>query len=95
MVSKDGSLLLRVKVIPNAGYNRIVGLKERELQVRIQVPAQDGRANRELQRVLAKALDVSKSSVQIVSGVKSRHKLLRLPAEAGPALRSLVAAPRS
>lgn len=76
------SLLLRVKVLPNAGRNQLAGLRGEELLVRLQAQPRKGEANRELLRFLARSLGLPRVSLQIVSGQTSGHKLLRLPAAA-------------
>ena len=77
----DGEeLLLRVKVLPNAGRNELAGLRGEELAVRLQAQPRKGEANRELVRFLAKILAVPRGSIRIVSWETSGHKLLRLPA---------------
>jgi uncharacterized protein (TIGR00251 family) len=85
----DGAqLLLRVKVLPNAGRNQLAGLRGEELLVRLQAQPRKGEANRELLRFLAKSLEVPRGSIRIVSGESSGHKLLRLPGEARERLES-------
>jgi uncharacterized protein (TIGR00251 family) len=84
-----GQLLLRVRAMPNAGRSEVVGVRSGELVVKVQAPALEGRANRELLRVVASRLGISRSSVELVSGESSRHKRLRLPSEAGAAVRAL------
>jgi uncharacterized protein (TIGR00251 family) len=86
----DKGLLLRVKVMAGAGRNQVAGLRAAELAVRIQTPALQGRANRELRRFLADRLGLSASSIEIITGETSPHKTLRLPAAALGALRDLV-----
>ena len=85
----QGELFLRVKAIPNAGRNEIVGVRSGELVVKLQVPPLEGRANRELVRLLSSRLGLARSSVDIVAGGSSHHKRLRLPAEATGALHAL------
>jgi len=76
----DGEeLLLRVKVLPNAGRNQLAGLRGEELLVRLQAQPRKGEANRELLRFLAKSLQIPRGSIRIVTGESSGHKLLRLP----------------
>lgn len=87
---KDEAVVLRVKVMAGAGRNQVAGVRAGELAVRIQAPALEGRANRELRRFLARALGLSVSRVEIVSGETSPHKTLRLPGAAAGALRDLV-----
>jgi uncharacterized protein (TIGR00251 family) len=85
----DGEVYLRVRAMPNAGRNAVVGVRSGELVVKLQAPAQEGRANRELVRFLAARLGVSRSAVELVSGESSRHKRLRLPRGTDGAVRAL------
>ncbi len=75
------TLLLRLKVIPNAGRYRIDGVRAGELLVRLKAQPRKGEANRELLRFMAKSLGLSRSLLQIASGETSGHKLLSLPVE--------------
>ena len=71
--------MLRVKAFPRSEQNRIVGVRNGELAVRVQASAVKGQANRELVRFLSKTLSVPRSEIRIVLGETSRHKVLRLP----------------
>jgi uncharacterized protein (TIGR00251 family) len=87
----DGEeMVLRVKVLPNAGRSQLAGLRGEELLVRLQAQPRKGEANRELLRLLAKSLGVPRGSVRIASGETSGHKLLRLPAAARGRLESFL-----
>ncbi len=55
-----------------------MGLEGDTLKVRVAAPPVKGKANRALIRLLAKALGVSSSQVEIVSGHKARHKTVRV-----------------
>lgn len=48
------------------------------LRVRVRAPPEGGKANEEVRRVLADALGVPPSSVEIVSGHRSRRKRVRV-----------------
>ena len=72
-------LVLRVKAFPKSEHNRIVGVRNGELAVRVRAPAVKGQANKELVRFLSKTLSVPRSEIRIVFGETSRHKVLRLP----------------
>ena len=52
-----------------------------ELEVRVAAAPTDGEANAAVIKLLAKALGVPKSSIEIVSGTTSRHKRAALPIE--------------
>jgi uncharacterized protein len=67
---------LAVHVTPKAGRDEIVGRRGGELQVRVTVAPEDGKANAAVCALLAKRLRVPKSSVRVARGEASRHKLL-------------------
>ncbi len=68
---------LSVKVVPNASKSEFAGWMEDDvLKVRIQSPAQDGKANKALIAFLAKQTGVSKNQISIVRGETSRQKLI-------------------
>lgn len=71
---KDGRLIFRVRVVPRAAKSEVMGEHDGALRVRIAAPPVDGAANEELQRVLAKALNVPPRSVEITSGQTAKLK---------------------
>lgn len=68
---------LSIRVTPKASANRI---KIEEGQVRVYVTCipEDGKANEEVIKLLAKQLKIPKSSLEIIQGHKSRDKVIRL-----------------
>lgn len=81
---KDGGLVFRVRVIPRASVNKVVGVYEDALKVKLKAPPVDGAANKMCIQYLAKVFKVSKSCVEIVGGASSRSKLIRVtPRENG------------
>ncbi len=81
---------LRIKVIPRAGVNRLVGVRNGELTVKLKVVPERGKANRELIRMLASLLGVPTSEIEIRSGAASPHKVLSVAIECLPALQKLM-----
>jgi len=69
---------LVVRLTPRASRDEIVGWQGNELRVRLRAPPVDGRANEALLRLLASRLDVSPSSIELVSGATARVKRLRV-----------------
>ncbi|MEX2431371.1 MAG: DUF167 family protein [Dehalococcoidia bacterium] len=71
----------RVYVIarPRSRQQDVPLVDEQTLRVRVSAPPENGKANMALQALLAKALRVPKSSVQIVAGEHARKKLVELP----------------
>lgn len=76
---------LALKVTPGARKNEILGWEEdypqvgRVLKLKIAAPPVEGKANKEIVQFLAKALQVSKSSVEVVHGTSGRIKLVEIP----------------
>ena len=82
----DG-ITLTVFVQPRSSKNMIAGLHNQALKIKLTSPPVDGAANKMCIQYLAKCLKVPKSSIEIVSGHKSRTKrlLLRYQNERKPA----------
>ena len=77
----DG-VLLRVRLTPRASRDGIDGIKSAAdgpyLQARVRAVPEDGRANRALIELLAKALRLPKSSLAIAGGASSRLKTVHI-----------------
>ena len=76
--SSPGTTDLAVTAAPRASRSEIVGLHGDRLKVRLAAPPVDGAANKELEKLLAKALDVPRSSVEVVRGLSGRSKTVRI-----------------
>jgi uncharacterized protein len=70
--------IVNVRVIPRASTSGVAGRRGDALLVRLNAAPVDGAANAELIQVLAEAFGVSKRSVEIVSGERSRQKRVRI-----------------
>jgi len=80
-LTREGKLLLAVKVIPRASRSEVAGFADDgSLRVRIAAVPEKGKANEELRSLLSRYFGVSKSNVQIVSGEASTHKRIRISA---------------
>ncbi len=69
---------LVVHVTPKASRPGIAGWRGGELQVRVSVAPEGGKANAEVCSTVAKAIGIPKSRVSVVRGATSRHKELEL-----------------
>lgn len=85
----DGKILLNVKVIPGASKTEIASPEGIELRVRVAAAPEDGKANAALCAFFAKILGISKNSVNVSSGKKSRRKILSLPQNALEKLKAM------
>lgn len=75
----DTVLMLNVRVQPSAKKDEISGwMEDGTLKVRVRGKPVEGKANESLIQFLSKALGVSKSSIEIVAGDKSRNKRLKI-----------------
>ena len=68
---------IRVRVVPNA---KKVEIKKEEgyLKVKLKSKPEGGKANKELIEILSRYFDTPKSKIRIISGLKSRDKLIEL-----------------
>lgn len=71
-------LILKVKVIPNAHKNAVVGMRGDVLVVRLAAPPVDGKANASLLEFVARQLNLRKQQVHLQTGQKSRYKMIKL-----------------
>jgi uncharacterized protein (TIGR00251 family) len=69
----DGCVLA-VRAQPGARRNGVVGEQNGALKVAVTAPADRGRANQALAEVLAEALGLKKSQVELIGGPASRDK---------------------
>jgi uncharacterized protein (TIGR00251 family) len=69
----DGCVL-PVRAQPGARRSGVVGEHGGALKVAVTAPAQDGRANEALVEVLAAALGLKRSQVELLSGAAGRDK---------------------
>ncbi|KAF0094383.1 MAG: hypothetical protein E1N59_1914 [Puniceicoccaceae bacterium 5H] len=70
---------LSLRVVPNASRSKVVGwMDDGALKVKVQAPPEDGKANKQVCAVLAKALGVGKRDLAITVGEKSRTKTIEV-----------------
>jgi hypothetical protein len=74
---KNG-LILFLQVVPGASRAGIVGLIEDRIKVSVTKKALDGAANEAVRLLLAECFDLSKSSVTLLKGEKSKQKTVLL-----------------
>jgi len=70
---------------PGAKRSGVAGLHGDRLKIRIAAPALDGRANDALVEFVADRLGVPRRSVSVVSGERSRDKLVAVAGDCEPA----------
>jgi uncharacterized protein (TIGR00251 family) len=80
-------LTLRVKVTPKAAADRVTGIVIYAdgapwLKVAVTAPADRGRANAAVIRLLAERLDVPRSAIRLAQGETSRQKTIVISGDA-------------
>lgn len=74
----DTDVLLAIRVTTRAAKDAIMGEREGRLALSVRAAPTDGEANAAVIKVLAKAFDVSKSSVILERGARGREKSVRI-----------------
>ena len=82
------SFWLRVK--PRSTRERLTVDESGELRLELHAPATEGQANEACIRFLARALRLPQSSVEILSGQKSRRKLIRVAGRSAEEIEEIV-----
>lgn len=84
-----------VHVTPKAGRDEVVGWRGGELQVRVAVAPEGGKANAAVCVLLGGVLGVAKSNVRVVRGETSRHKLIEVAGVTDDQLREAFGEPEA
>jgi hypothetical protein len=71
-------LRVRVTVKPQSRIEQVSRLDDGSLLVRVREPAKENRANQAVVAAVAGFYGVPKSSLRLVSGARSRHKVLEI-----------------
>lgn len=87
--STPEGIRIALRVQPRSSRNRIEGVVEGKLKVRLTAPPVENAANESCRVLLADALDVSKGQVELVGGGKSRDKLFLVKGEPDALLKRL------
>ena len=72
---------LNVRAIPNASKDEILGWSEGVLKVKLRAVPEDGKANRALCALLAGHAGCRPRDIRILSGEKSRNKIIEVPGD--------------
>ncbi|KAG9283988.1 hypothetical protein G9A89_005495 [Geosiphon pyriformis] len=74
----ERSIKISLLVKPGAKESRVTDIANEYVGLQIAAPPKDGEANKEVISFLAQILELRKSDVQIISGLKSREKTVRV-----------------
>ena len=79
IMKTNNGVAFRVKVVPNSSASKLVEVNEEFVKIKLNSPPIEGRANKEVILLLSKILGVPKTSIELVSGDKSKLKTLNVP----------------
>jgi uncharacterized protein (TIGR00251 family) len=66
----------RVRVVPRASRNKVGGIHDGAVRIRLTAPPVEGAANEALIAFLSSVLRVAKRDIELVSGQSSRNKVV-------------------
>jgi uncharacterized protein YggU (UPF0235/DUF167 family) len=76
---KGGRVEAYVKAAPGASKSEFAGVTDGRLRIRLAEAAQDGKANKELRRFVAKELGCSRGEIALLRGERSPLKTITFP----------------
>jgi uncharacterized protein (TIGR00251 family) len=74
---KNG-ILFSAYILPRSSQNKISGLHDKALKIKLTSPPVDGEANKMLIKFLAKTLKITPASIFIASGATGRNKSISI-----------------
>lgn len=78
-LSQDGAdVLIRVKAVPGAKRDQIVGPLGDRLKIRVAAPPEGGKANKAICELLAARLGLKPTAVSVDRGTSSAEKTIRV-----------------
>ena len=80
--------MIRVRVQPRAGREEVAGERAGAILIRVTAPAEGGRANEAVVRLISRRARVARGAVEIVRGQKGREKLIRVAGKSDDEVRA-------
>jgi len=74
----DSTHKLVVHVIPRSAADKIVGIVDGRVRIKVAAPPVEGKSNKRVIEILSRTLGVPKSRITILRGHKSRIKTLAI-----------------
>lgn len=69
---------ISVNITPNSKTSEITKISENIYKIKVDAPALKNKANKRLIEILSEYFNVSKSSISIIKGLKSRNKIIKI-----------------
>lgn len=68
--------IYKIKIAPNSKINKIIEEQDNFLKIKLTAPAHANKANKALIKFLSRHFKIAKNKIQIISGEKSRKKII-------------------
>jgi len=78
VTNQTQTINLPIKAVPDASKDHIAGMLGDRLKVRISAPAENGKANKAICTLIAKALNIKSATVKILTGHTNPEKTLQI-----------------
>lgn len=73
------NMIIKIRVLPRSSQNEIVGpMADGTIKVKLTAPPVDNAANEALVKLLSKEYQTPKSRIKIISGGKSKNKIVEI-----------------
>ena len=69
---------ISIRVKPNSKESQIEEIGPNRLLVKVKAPPRENRANQEVMEILSKHFQVPRSRISILSGLKSKKKVVKI-----------------
>lgn len=76
---RDHDIIFNLHISPNAAKTQIAGLYGDALKISVKALPQEGAANAELIRFISEQCGLRKQDIEIIHGLTSRRKKIKLP----------------
>jgi uncharacterized protein len=76
--SEATRLRLRIKVVPKAATDEVIGWAGEVLRVRVTAPPERGKANAAVLDMMSVALDLPRARLRLVAGTSSARKVIEV-----------------
>lgn len=71
--------IIKIKVIPGASENKIIGMWQDMLKLKVTAQPEDGKANKACIELISKKFGIPRNKVRLLKGHTSREKLIEIP----------------
>jgi len=69
---------ISIKLTPCASKNELIKISDTDWKVRLTASPVEGKANHALIKFLAKELGLKKAQIEIIKGLKSKNKIVKI-----------------